>query len=128
MIRPRSQKFSIISIVIHFKTIDHFFSNQDLFSTYTEYEHKFKIGLGEKITALGYSNINLRMSNLKGNINTLTVINISWVPKLDHNLLNIIPLVWKGVEVLLRKAGQPSKNIINDKVFGLTNIIKTSKK
>ena len=63
------------------------------------------------------------MSDLKGNTNTLTVTNVSWAPKLGHNLLSTIPLAKKGVEVFLRKAGQPSEIVVDDEVFGLADII-----
>ncbi len=87
---------------------DHFFSNRDLFSTYTEYEHEFETGVGEKILAHGYGNVDLGMSDFKVNINTLTLTNVSWAPELGHNLLSTIPLARKGIEVFLRKASQPS--------------------
>ncbi len=96
---------------------------ENLFSTYTEYEHEFEIGAGEKIVAYSYGNVNLRMSDLKGNINTLTVTNVSWALELGHNLLSIIPLARKSNEVFLRKAGQPSEIVVDEKVFGLADII-----
>ncbi len=63
------------------------------------------------------------MSDLKSNINTLTVTNVSWAPRLGHNLLSTIPLVRKGIEVLFRKAGQPSEIVVDEEVFGLADII-----
>ena len=47
-----------------------------------EYEHEFEIRTGEKIVVYGYGNVNLRMSDLKGNTNILIVTNMSWVSKL----------------------------------------------
>ncbi len=108
----------ITSVIIESGATDHFFSNRDLFSIYTEYEHGFETGAGENIVAHGYGNVDLRMSDLKGNINTLTVTNVSWTPELGHNLLNTIPLARKGIEVFLRKAGQPSKIVVDEEVFG----------
>ena len=118
--RPRNP---ITSVIIDSGATDHFFSNRDLFSTYTEYEHEFETGTGEKIAAHGYGNIDLRMNDLTGNVNTLTVTNVSWAPELGHNLLSTIPLARKGVEVCLRKAGQPSKIVVDEEVFGLADII-----
>lgn len=57
--------------------MDYFFRNRDLFATYTEYEHKFEIEIKEKIRAHSYSNINLKITDLIGNINILIVINMS---------------------------------------------------
>ena len=63
------------------------------------------------------------MSDLKSNTNTLMVINVSWAPKLDQNLLSTILLAKKGIEVFLKKVSQPSEIIVDDEVFGLANII-----
>ena len=96
----------ITSVIIDSGATDHFFSNRDLFSTYTEYEHEFETGAGEKIVAHGYGNVNLRMSDLEGNINTLTVTHVSWAPELGQNLLSTIPSARLGIEVFLKKARQ----------------------
>ncbi len=72
--RPRNP---ITSVIIDSGATDHFFSNRDLFSTYTEYEHLFEIRTGEKISAHSYGNVDLRMSDHQGNTNTLTVTNVS---------------------------------------------------
>ena len=64
------------------------------------------------------------MIDLTHNVNTLTVTNMSWVPKLDHNLLNTILLARKCVEVCLRKTDQPLEIVVDEKVFGLADIIK----
>ena len=42
-----------------------------------EYKHEFEIGIDKKIAAHNYGNINLKMINLTGNSNTLTVTNMS---------------------------------------------------
>ena len=88
-----------------------------------EYEHKFEIKTEEKIAAHSYGNVDLKMTDLTGNVNTLTVTNVSWAPKLSHNLLSTIPFVRKDVEVCLRKTSQPSKIVVDQEVFGLANII-----
>ncbi len=113
----------ITSIIIDSDATDYFFCNRDLFSTYTEYEHEFKTWTGEKIVAHGYDNVDLGMSDLKGNINTLTVTNVSWAPELGHNLLSTIPLARKGIEVFLRKAVQPSEIVVDEEVYCLADII-----
>lgn len=64
----------------------------------------------------------MRMSDNQFNINTLSVTNVSWAPELGYNLLRTIPLAKKGVEMFLRKAGQPSE-IVDKEVLGLANII-----
>ena len=99
------------------------FNNQDLFFTYTEYEHEFEIETREKIATHGYNNVNLRISDLKGNTNIPTITNVNWAPKLGQNLLSIILLAKKSVEMFLRKASQPSEIDVDDKVFGLADII-----
>lgn len=43
---------------------------------------------------------------------------MSWASEFGHNLLGTILLAKKGIEVLLRKAGQPSKIVVNEEVFG----------
>ena len=48
---------------------------------------------------------------------------MSWAPELGHNLLNTIPLAQKGIEVFLRKAGQPLKIVDDEGIFGSTNMI-----
>ncbi len=64
------------------------------------------------------------MSDLKGNINILMVTNVRWTPKLGHKILSIIFLARKGIEVLFKKAAQPSEIFVDEEVFGLANIIK----
>lgn len=49
---------------------------------------------------------------------------MSWTLELVYNLLSTIPLAKKVIEVFLRKDGQPSEMIVDNKEFGLTNIIK----
>lgn len=61
------------------------------------------------------------MSDYQDNTNILTVIWISLVLELDHNLLSTILLVKKYVEVFLKKVDQLSKIIVEKKVFSLTN-------
>ncbi len=114
----------ITYVIIDSGAMDHFFSNRDLFSTYKKYKHEFETKVGEKIVAYGYSNVDLRMRDLKGNINTLTVTNVSLAPKLGHNLLSTIPLARQSIQVFLRKASQPSKIVVDEEVFGLADIIK----
>ncbi len=63
------------------------------------------------------------MSDLKGNINILTVTHVSCAPKLGHHLLSTIPLARKSIKVFLGKVGQPLEIVFNEKVFGLANII-----
>lgn len=117
-------KNSDTSIVHDSNGTDDFFNNRDLFTTYIEYEHQFKIKTGKKIPDYGYSNINSRISNHQDRTNTLTVINVSLVLELDYNLLNIISLTRKGIEIFLRKANHSSEIIVNEKIFRLVNIIK----
>lgn len=64
------------------------------------------------------------MSDLKDNTNILTVINVSWIPELSHNLLNTILLARKDIEMFFRKTDQPSEIIVNKEIFDLANIIK----
>ena len=82
LVKSLTQNSPIISVIIDYGATDHFFSNKDLFSKYTEYKHEFETGTRKKITAHSYGNVDLRMSDLKVIVNTLTVINVSWASKL----------------------------------------------
>lgn len=123
LVKSYPQNFSVNSVIIDSRVRDDFFSNPDLFFTYIEYEYDFETGIKEKIATHDYGNVNLRMSDFKDNTNTLMVTNMSWAPKLGHNLLSIILLVKKNIEIFLKKAGQPSKIVVDDKVFDLADII-----
>lgn len=94
-----------------------------MFSTYAEYEHQFETRIGEKISTYGYGNVKIKISDHQGNINILTVTNMSRALELSHNLLNTMLLARKVVEIFLRKAGQPSKIIIDEEIFDLADII-----
>ena len=63
------------------------------------------------------------MCDMSGNVNTLTVTNMSWVPELGHNLLSIVPLAKKGIEVFLRKKGCPSEIYFGEEIFGFIDIV-----
>ena len=63
------------------------------------------------------------MCDISGNVNTLTVTNVSWAPELGHNLLSTIPLAKKGFELFLRKLGRPSELYFEGKIVGLADII-----
>lgn len=122
MVQSRSWN-SITFVIIDFSTIDHFLSNKDEFSIYIKYKNGFKTKIREKIATHNYGNIELKMSDYQGNINILTVINISWAAELNHNLWYTIPLTKKDVNVFLSEAGWLSGITINEKVFSLANII-----
>ncbi len=121
LVTSRPQNFPVTSVIIDSGAIDHFFCNRDLFTTYTKYEHEFQTGTGEKIAAHDYGNVDVRLSDHESNISILTVTNVSLVPGLCHNLLSIIPLARKGIEVFLRKAGQPSEIVVDEEVFGVAS-------
>lgn len=63
------------------------------------------------------------MTDFIDNINIMTVTNVNWALELSHNLLSIISLARKDIEVRLRKAGQLSEIVVNKEVFGLADII-----
>lgn len=115
--------FCVISIIINFRATNHFFSNQDLFFTYTKYRYKFKIELGQQIIGHGYNNINLEIKNLQNIVNILILINMDWVSNLGYNLLSIIFFAKKSVKVFLKKVEQLSKIIIDKEVFKIADII-----
>lgn len=48
---------------------------------------------------------------------------MNWVLQLGYNLLSIILLAKKGIEMFLRKTSQLSRIIADDKVFGLAHKI-----
>lgn len=81
------------------------------------------ISLRQKIVAHDYDNVNLRICDLKGNINILTITNMRWAPKFGYNLLNNILLAKKDIEVFLKKAGQLWEIVVDDEVFDLADII-----
>lgn len=68
--------------------------------------------------------MNLRISDLKDIINILTVTNMGWALELRHNLLTTIYLATKSIKVFLRKTCQFFEIVINNRVFGLADIIK----
>lgn len=94
-----------------------------MFSTYTKYKYKFKTGLKKKIIVHDYDNLKLKISDLKDNINTLTITNIKWKSKLGQNLLRIIFLAKKSVQMFLRKAGQPLEIVVDKEILSWANII-----
>ncbi len=49
---------------------------------------------------------------------------MSLASELGQNLLSTIPSARKGIEVLLKKSGQPSEIVVDEEVFGLADIIK----
>lgn len=49
---------------------------------------------------------------------------MSQTVQLDSNLFSIIHLAKKDIEVFLKKTGQPSKIIADNKIFKLADIIK----
>ncbi len=63
------------------------------------------------------------MCAISGNVNTLTVTNVSWTPELGHNLLSTIPLAKKSFKVFLRKLGRPSELYFKGKISSLADII-----
>ena len=63
------------------------------------------------------------MSDFKGIINILIIINIRWALELSHNLLHTIFLAKKDIKIFWRNIGQISKIVIDDEVFGLADII-----
>lgn len=66
----------------------------------------------------------MRITDLIGNVYILPVSNERWTLELDHNLLSIISLARKSVEMYLKKASKPSGILIDEEVFGLADIIK----
>lgn len=83
----------------------------------------FKQKQVKKIVAHNYSNVNLRLSNIEGNITILTITNVNQVLQLGHNLLKTITLAKKGIEIFLKKNGLLFEIIADNKVFELANII-----
>ena len=63
------------------------------------------------------------MCDIGGNVNTLTVTNVTLALELGHNLLSTISLAKKSFEVFLRKLGRPSELYFEGEVVGLANII-----
>ncbi len=123
LVKSRPKNSLVTSVIINSGATDLFFCNRDLSTIYREYENEFQTGTGQKIAAHCYGNVHLRLSDHEGNITILTVTKVSWAAQLGHNLLNTIPLANKGIEVFLRKVGQPSEIIADDKRFRLADMI-----
>lgn len=64
LVKPRFHTSPVTSVIINSRVTNHCFNNQDLFSIYTKYKHKFEIRLGQKIVAHGYGNVDLKISDL----------------------------------------------------------------
>ena len=110
-------------VIIDSGATDHFFSNRDFFSTYTEYYHEFQTDPGQVLPAFGYGDVVLNMVQQDKNINVLTVKNISWALDLGHNLLSTILLAIEGDEVFLRKIGVATQILHEGKLHGLADVI-----
>ena len=48
---------------------------------------------------------------------------MSWALELSYNLLSIISLAKKNIEIFPRKASQSFEIVVDNKIFGLANII-----
>ncbi len=59
---------------------------------------------------------------MSGNVNTLTITNVSWALELGYNLFSTIPLDKKGFEVFLKKLGCPSELYFKSEVVDLADI------
>ena len=125
-VTPRPNTTSVTSVIIDSGATEHFFCNRDLFSSYTEYQHEFETGTGQRIIAYGYGNVIFRICDISGNVNTLTVTNVSWAPELGHNLLSTIPLAKKSFEVFLRKLGRSSELYFEGEVVGFCKSVSTT--
>lgn len=89
---------------IDFGATNIFLSNQYLFAKYTEYKHGFQTGIVEKIDAYSHGIVNLRLNDYESNIPIFTFIHVSLELWLGHNLLSIILLAKKSIEVFWREA------------------------
>ena len=65
------------SVIIDSGATDHFFANKDLITNYRKYQHLFKTGSGDKVTAQGYGEVILQLQLWDGTVNTLRVTNVS---------------------------------------------------
>ena len=88
-----------------------------------KYQHEFETKTGLRIIGQESVKVILRMCDMSGKVNTLTVTNVNWAFELDHNQLSIIPIAKKGFQVFLRKINCPSELYFEGEVVGLANII-----
>ncbi len=65
----------------------------------------------------------MKIYDMNGNVNALTVTNMSWTPELGQNLLSIVPIANKGIEVFLRKETRPSKIYFGEEVYDFIDIV-----
>ena len=110
-------------VVLDCGATDHFFCNWEFFTTFTEYYHEFQTGSGQIVSAYGYGDVVLNLIHHNKAINVFTIQKVSWTPALGHNLLSTILLALKGVEIHLKKSGEPSQIWYNGKLQGLADII-----
>ena len=110
-------------VILDCGATDHFFCNREFFTTFTEYYHEFQTGSGQHVPAYGYGDVVLNLVHENKAVNVFTIRKVSWAPALGHNLLSTIPLALKGVEVHLRKVGEPSQIWYEGKLQGLADIV-----
>ena len=110
-------------VVLDCRATDYFFCNQEVFTIFTEYYHKFQTGSGQIVPAYGYGDVVFNLVHHNKAINIFTIQKVSWAPALGHNLLSTISLALKEVEVHLKKSSKLSQIWYNGKLQGLVNII-----
>lgn len=67
------------------------------------------------ISAHNYGNIDLKISDNRGNIYSLIFSNLRYALQISHNLLSTISLNQKDIEPFLGKANQPARLLLMKK-------------
>lgn len=98
----------------------------DLFSNKRKYEHELETEERQIIIGDKYCNIILQSCDNKSSIKNNTFTNFIEAPMLHHNLLNIVALFIKGIEVFIKKKNNILKIFIEKKYLILSTSLKAN--
>ena len=105
-------------ICIDSGTTAHLISNRDFIQNYYENYKVYQTGFGEELSSYGKGTLYLSMND--GN---LTLIDVYYAPNLSFNLLSIVLLDNKNVEMYLRVINLASQILYNNEILGYINLI-----
>ena len=109
---------SPIKIYIDFETIAHLISNRDFIQNYYENYKIYQTGFGEELLFYNKDTLYLPING-----ENLTLIDVYYAPNLSFNLLSIVLLENKGIEIYLRVTNLVSQILYNNEILSYTNPI-----
>ena len=109
---------SPIKICIDFETTAHLISNRDFIQNYYENYKVYQTGSGEELSSYNKGTLYLPINN--GN---LTLIDVYYASNLGFNLLSIVLLRNKDVEIYLRVTNLVSQILYNNEILDYANPI-----